>query len=306
MSGVGIGFGIIGFVIGVGYLVGRNGIAGAGAESSLNRIAFFITNPALLFTVLAKADLHVILSPFIFVAFGSAAAAFVIFFMLNFLFFHLSVGEATLGAMSAGYVNANNIGLPVAVYVLGSATYVAPVLLLQLLLFAPIILTVLDLTSSERRSVTRILTQPLRNPMIIASIAGVVVDARQIRLPNAVIEPLLLLGGAAVPLVLLAFGMSLVGTRPLRAQGNRAAIVAATLIKSLAMPSIAFFLARYGFELRGTQLLAAVTLAALPAAQNAYNFASRYGIGMPIARDTVLLTTALSVPVLVMVAFWLS
>jgi predicted permease len=49
-------------------------------------------------------------------------------------------------------------------------------------------------------------------------------------------------------------------------------------------------------------LFASVVLAALPAAQNVYNFASRYEQGVALARDTVLLTTILSVPVLVVVA----
>ena len=47
-------------------------------------------------------------------------------------------------AFASGYVNANNIGLPVAIYVLGSATYPAPVILLQLLVFAPAGLVVLE------------------------------------------------------------------------------------------------------------------------------------------------------------------
>ena len=52
MGGVLIGFAIIGFVILVGYAVERFGIAGADVGRVLNRMAFFIATPALLFTVL--------------------------------------------------------------------------------------------------------------------------------------------------------------------------------------------------------------------------------------------------------------
>jgi len=45
-----------------------------------------------------------------------------------------------------------------------------------------------------------------------------------------------------------------------------------------------------------------VALAALPAAQNVFNYAQRYSRGEIIARDTVLITTIGSIPVLVLVA----
>jgi malonate transporter len=43
-------------------------------------------------------------------------------------------------------------------------------------------------------------------------------------------------------------------------------------------------------------------LAALPSAQNVFNYAQRYDRGEILARDTVLITTVLSVPVLLVVA----
>ena len=53
-------------------------------------------------------------------------------------------------------------------------------------------------------------------------------------------------------------------------------------------------LARFVFHLPARALYAAVVLAALPTAQNIYNFASRYERGEAMARDAVLVTTALS------------
>ena len=185
---------------------------------------------------------------------------------------------------------------------LGSASYVAPVLLLQLIVFAPIALTLLDVTSRGTVSLRSILTQPVRNPMIIASLLGILVDVLDIPVPAAVYQPFELLGGAAVPLVLMAFGMSLYGSRPLQAGHSRAEIATAVALKSVVMPLVAFAVARFAFGLEGHALFAAVALAALPTAQNVYNFAARYERGMPVARDIVLLTTLFAVPVLLVVA----
>jgi predicted permease len=297
-----VGFAIIVFVIVVGYVVARVGVGGPNAGFVLNRIAFFVTNPALLFTVLAKADLHVVFSSFVAIAAIAAIASAVLYVVASRLFFRRPAAETTLGALASGYVNANNIGIPVAVYVLGNASYVAPVLLLQLLIFAPTALTVLDVTSRGSVSVGSILTQPFRNPMIIASVAGVIVALTGVTLPHAVFEPFVLLGGAAVPLVLMAFGMSLRGSKPLRAGSGRTEILIASLLKSVIMPVLAYLVAHFVFGLSGSGLLAAVVLAALPTAQNVYNFSSRYERGETMARDTVLLTTILAIPVLVIIA----
>src|SRR6478736_1195526 len=201
MGGVLTGFGIIAFVILVGYLAGRFGVGGPTAPFVLNRIAFFVTNPALLFVTLAHADLRVVFSSQLVVGAISAVVAGALYLALSRAFFRRPVAETTIGVLGSGYVNANNIGLPVAVYVLGSASFVAPVLLLRLIVFAPVALTVLDISSRGAVSLRSILTQPVRNPMIIASVLGILVDATGLPVPDAVYQPFELLGGAAVPLV---------------------------------------------------------------------------------------------------------
>lgn len=305
MTGVLIGFGIIAFVIVVGYIAGRLGIGGPSAAFVLNRVAFFVTNPALLFTVLAKADLHHVFSASVVVAATSAIVTAGVFVLASRLFFRRSAAETTIGALGSGYVNANNIGLPVAVYVLGNASFVAPVLLLQLIIFAPTALVVLDITSHGRASVRSILLQPVRNPMILASLAGLALDLTGWKVPDAVFQPFELLGGAAVPLVLLAFGMSLRGARPLRAVHERVPIVAASIGKVVFMPLLAWVFASL-LGMHGQDLFAAVALGALPTAQNVFNFASRYQRGEVLARDTVLVTTIAAIPALLVIAWLLA
>ncbi|TFD73306.1 AEC family transporter [Cryobacterium fucosi] len=302
MGGVLVGFSIIGFVILVGYLIERAGIAGAGAGRVLNRVAFFVATPALLFTVLSHADARVLFSSFLLTSLCSVLLGVGVYLLVARLFFHTPVAETVLGAASSSYVNANNIGLPVAIYVLGSARFVAPILLLQLLVLAPVILAVLDVSTSGRMSVRAILTQPLRNPMIIASAAGVLVSVSGLRLPAPVLAPLELLGGAAIPMVLLAFGMSLHGERLLKAGPGRIRVVVAAVIKVAVVPLLAYLFGRFVFALDAAELFGVVTISALPTAQNIYNFAARYDRAVAVTRDTVLVTTLASVPALLLIA----
>ena len=305
MSGVLIGFAIIGVVILIGYVVGRAGVLGEHAPFVLSRIVFFVLSPALLFTVLADADIHQLFSSMLAVSAISAVLACLLFAGVALLVFRRKLPEAIIGSVASGYVNANNIGIPVAVYVLGNTAYSAPVILLQLLVLTPITLTILDITTSGKASFRRIVSRPLTNPLIIGSALGVVVSATGLELPDAVMEPFRIVGAAAVPLVLIAFGMSLHGQKLLAPGSGRRDILLASTIKLAIMPLIAWVFGRFVFGLDHDQLFAAVVLAGLPTAQNIFVYAQRYERGVTIARDTVLMTTVGSVPVLVLVALLL-
>ncbi|NQX16993.1 AEC family transporter [Rathayibacter sp. VKM Ac-2857] len=305
MEGVLTGFAIIGTVIAVGYLIARFGLVPPEGRAVLTRIAFFVTTPALLFTVLARADVTVLFSSFLLVSLITVAIVAVLYLVASRLFFRRPVPETVIGTAASSYVNANNIGLPVAIYVLGDPQWVAPTLLLQLLLLAPTILTVLDVSTSGRASVTGILTQPLRNPMIIASALGLVVSVTGVQLPAPLLEPFSIIGNASIPLVLMAFGMSLRGQRPLEPGPGRIEVAVASLLKMLVMPATAYLLGRFAFALDAEHLFAVTVTAALPTAQNIFNFASRYDRGVAVARDTALVTTVMAVPVLIAVSLLL-
>lgn len=306
MAGVLQGFAVIGVIVLVGYLLGRFDLLGPGAQLVLNRFVFFVAAPCLLFTVIATADTAVLFSPILLVAAISALTVAAVYVLVARLVWRRSLGPLTVGALSSGYVNGNNIGLPVAVYLLGNAAYTAPIILLQLMVLAPTALVILDAATHEgRRSVAGTVLTSLRNPLIIASLVGTVVALAHLRVPAIVLEPLRLLGGASVPLMLSAFGLSLFGARPLAAGEGRVDVLLASFLKAIGMPVVAWIAGALVFHLGPEQLHASVVLAGLPTAQNVLNFASRYGTGIPIARDTGLITTIAAVPVLLVVSLLL-
>ncbi|MFF0166047.1 AEC family transporter [Streptomyces prasinus] len=303
MQGVLSGFAVIAVVIGVGYVIGRRGYLGEQARDVLTRLAFRIASPALLFTLLAEADLSsLVFSGRLLVTALSTAAVAGVFVAVGAVR-RWGVGRTTIGALCSSYVNSGNLGIPIAVYVLGDASLVAPVLLFQLVMVAPVALTVLDLaTSGEKQPLGRRLLTPLRNPVALGSLAGVAVAASGVEIPGPVMDPLILIGNMAVPAVLLAFGISLRGSAPPLRSGERGPVLLAVALKSVGQPVVAWALAVGVFGLRGAQLLDVVVTSALPAAQNLFTYASSYRVGETLAREAVLVSTLLSVPVLVVVA----
>ncbi|KAB2974430.1 AEC family transporter [Streptomyces sp. SS1-1] len=303
MQGVLTGFAVIAVVIAVGYVIGRRGYLGEHGREVLTKLAFHVASPALLFTTLAGTDLSVIFSSRLLVTALSTAAAAGVFVAVAVVR-RWGVGRTTIGALCSSYVNSGNLGIPIAVYVLGDASLVAPVLLFQLVGVTPVALTILDLSNGGAKGgpLSHRLLTPLRNPIALGSLAGVAVSAAGVRVPAPVLDPLTLIGGMSVPAVLLAFGISLCGSTMPGRGPDRLPVFLSVALKSLGQPAAAWALAAGVFGLRGAPLLDVVVTSALPAAQNLYTYASTYGVAERLARDAILLSTVLSVPVLVAVA----
>jgi malonate transporter and related proteins len=302
VQGVLTGFAVIAVVIVVGYVIGRRGHLGEHGREVLTKLAFHVATPALLFTTLAKADLSVIFSSRLLVTAMSTAAAAGVFVAVGAAR-GWGVGRTTIGALCSSYVNSGNLGIPIAVYVLGDASLVAPVLLFQIIAVTPIALTILDLSGTgEKGPLWMRLLTPLRNPIAVCSLAGVAVAATGIRVPDPVWNPLTLIANMSVPAVLLAFGISLCGSTLPGRGGERVPVFLSVALKAVGQPVAAWALATGVFGLHGHQLLDVVVTSALPAAQNLYTYASRYRVAEGLARDAILVSTVLSVPVLVVVA----
>ena len=339
------GLAVFAVVIGVGWLLVRTGAVPRNADAVLTRVCFFAATPALLVCTLADADLGAVTGTGTLVALAAESAAILSAWVLHRLVLHRTTAEATIGALASGYVNAANLGIPVLVLVLGDAAPIAPVLLLQLLVITPAAFAVLD-TVTRRGSPSRLatLTIPLRNPLLLAVVAGAAVNLSGTDLDGAVgghlRETLDTLGRIAVPLMMLALGMSLAASRmraplpdgapaapevpeaapevpeappepdaaapavppePAHDAAGRAALRWAVGWKLLVAPGLAGLLG-LGAGLRGPGLLVPITTAALPTAQNVFMYASRYGVAKPLGRDAVLVTTAGFVPVVLLAA----
>ncbi|MGS2618700.1 AEC family transporter [Micromonospora sp. LZ34] len=301
------GFAALLAVIAVGWVIGRTGTLGADASGVLSRLSYVVATPALLLLTLAEADPAALLSAALVATAGSAVLSALLYTALARWRWRQPPAQLAVGGLASSYVNAGNLGVPISVYVLGDASFVAPVLLFQVLVMAPVGLAVLagSHTSGEAPPRWRLLTQPLRTPVVVGCALGVLVAATGVDLPSLVLEPIELTAALAVPAALLAYGMSLHGA-PRPASGDTAPRVwLAVALKTLAQPALAYALGRWAVGLSGVALLAVTVTSALPTAQNVFVYASSYDRGTLLARDAVLLTTVLSVPVLVGIAMLL-
>ncbi|MEX5303449.1 AEC family transporter [Kocuria sabuli] len=326
MTGVLLGFGVVAVLTATGFataalLPGEARTMRAG----LTPVIYYITNPALMLVLVARTDLGAVLGIYTPIALATAAVAGAFFALLSGVLLRRGAARTAVGAMASSYVNAGNIGLPIALYAVGSAAPVVSVLLAQLLVIAPLYLLVFSwatrpsrrsgpgaatatgTSASEREgaSTLRTVVRSVANPVTIGTAGGAMLSATGVQVPEVLWIPLEMLGEASIPMLLLLFGMSLHGQRPFRNRALVPDVIGGTLIKLTVMPAAAWGIGRFGFGLDGTELLGVVVMAALPTAQNVFLFSSQFRMPANAARDIIFISSFLSFPAILLISLLL-
>ncbi|QOX81131.1 AEC family transporter [Nanchangia anserum] len=299
------GVSVIALLMVCGFVLQRTRALPANSVAALTAVVYWATTPALLFHQLATANVRepcpARSSLLVAAASGTATA----------LLCALAMGIArcgrediVLGTMAGSVTNAVHIGLPIAIYVLGRGEAVAPIVIFQLAFLTPLFFTLAEWVGQARPfSLTSFVHTLVTNPMVIAMVAGVAVGLSGIALPGLIEKSTNMLGQAAPPLVLIAFGASLVGNRLHIEARDARAITISVLAKLVLHPLLAYAIAVL-IGLSHAQVFQVCVMAALPSAQNAFIAAQRSRSGLDVARAVVALTSVASLGVVLVIA-WL-
>lgn len=314
MDGVLLGFGIV-------LVIVLTGLAAAvlvpghvtAMQKGLTPAVYYITNPALMFTLLAETDLGAVVGVYTPIALITAGAGGGIYALVSALALRRRAARTAVGAMASSYVNAGNIGLPIALYAVGSSAPVVAVLLAQLLVIAPVYLAVFawctpgpaEADRATRTPLWRTVAKSIANPVTVATAAGAALSLTGWRLPDVVWIPLEMMATASIAMLLLLFGMSLHGQKPFTERGSTPDLVLGSLVKLAVMPWVAWVTGRFVFGVEGIHLLGVVVMAALPTAQNVFLFSSQFRLPSTLARDIIFVSSFLSLPVIALVALLL-
>ena len=104
----------------------------------------------------------------------------------------------------AMFVNAGNMGLPLALFAFGKAAIPAAVVLffIENTLHFTLGIKIIDRKSS--------IINVLRIPMVVASLVGVAISLVQYNMPELIITPIRMIGEIAIPLMLFSLGVRLI------------------------------------------------------------------------------------------------
>jgi len=286
----------------IGFVLTKKNFLTPEIQKGLNKLAFFLGLSSLIFLKIAESELDLADTWRITVAqivamFISAGVAYVIAKMAKF-------PRPTIGAtIQAGYrSNMFYIGIPILAFVFDGIMPEAekndlfadlflgimPVMICYNIL-AVSVLTIFS-EDNKKPSALNIVFSVVKNPLIIAAVAGGVFAACHIPLPKMCARSLSSLAGLAFPLALLGIGSSL--ARISDFSMVRIAF-AGTFVKLILSPIVCFIVA-YFLGLRGYMLLATVLLTATPTAISSYIMADQMKCNSHLAAVAVAITTLLS------------
>lgn len=285
----------------VGYLLQRSGFPGEAFWPGAERLNYFVLFSALLLASLARAPLD---NP----ALPRLALAVLLTLGIGWLAL-LGLRRwrgwpaARFGAMVQGTLRFNTyLGLAAVASLFGPPGLTLAALMLALLVPAVNLLSVWALSAERGVSVGGLLLPIARNPLILACLGGVLLNLSGIGLPGGSARLFELLAAASLPLGLLCVGAAL---RPRELRGELPALLGNSLARLLAMPLLAFAVAR-GLGLASQETTLLTLFFALPTAPSAYVLTRQLGGDSQLMAGIITLQTllaALSLPlVLILLA----
>lgn len=143
--------------------------------------------------------------------------------------------------------------------------------------------------SNAKLTLTSFLKSIFSNPLIVSCFIGGALNYLEISLPTVMLNSMVLLSAAALPLGLLSVG---VGLHFSNVKEARSELVVSNIIKLIAMPLLMLFLASL-FDVSGLMLFVILVFATMPTATSSYILAKQLG------GDTKLMSSIISVQTIV-------
>ena len=279
-------------VIGLGWVLLRFGLIDSEFLRQTNRLVYYVCLPLLLFYKIATADFS---SNFNAALVGASALAIVAGFLISYAFAWLRhYPPAVIGAFSQGSFRGNiaYVGLAIVLNAYGEAGLTKASMVMGFIVPVLNWFAILALLLPHRGTPG---THPtgdwrralLLNPLILASLAGLVWSFLQLPMPRLLASSLHLATNMTLPLALLAIGGSFT---PQRLRGDLWRAGLATAIKLVIVPLCAAGLLWF-FGLRGMDLGIGVLLAATPTATATYIMADQMGGDAELAGSIIMIST---------------
>ena len=280
-------------VMALGYGTRRLGWLRREEISTINKIAFRIFLPCLLYYNIYCSDLSGSFDPLLMTyAVGGVL-----------LTFGLALGYALLteklperrGVLIQGMFRSNYVimGIPVATALLGADQLGTVSILIAVIvpLFNMLAVVVLEVFRGQKPKPLHILGQIAKNPLVIGSVLGILTLVAGIRLPHILEQTIQSVSAIASPLQLFLLGafFQFSGLKTYRRE-----LVTVAIAKLIVSPGLFLGLgALLGF--RGVAFVSLIGIFASPTAVNSFTMAQQMGGDAELAGDIVVTTSAASI-----------
>jgi len=303
-------------VILAGLLAGRWRILGGEATAALNAFVSYFALPVLFFGTLARTPVRAVLDPNLMLGFSLVVlATFALGMLSTWLAVRGGLARMSLQGIAASWGNVGYMGVPLCLAAFGEPglppAMLAVIVTSIISMVFGVMLIELEVAAGHGPVVTFLNAawNVARNPLPLSIVAGIVWSGLALPLPTPVEKWLDLLGAAASPCALFAIGLFL-SDKPVSDTGpsvrhGLAEAGLATLIKLLVQPLLAAVVLPGFIDLKSVAGQAALVMASLPTAANAFVLAKQFGIQVEQNTASILLSTAFSVVTVSALLVWL-
>ena len=307
-------------VILAGLLAGRWRILGVEATAALNAFVSYFALPVLFFGTLARTPVRVVLDPDLMLGFSLVVlATFALGMLSTWLAVRGGLARMSLQGIAASWGNVGYMGVPLCLAAFGEPglppAMLAVIVTSIISMVFGVMLIELEVAAGPGSLHGPVVTflnaawNVARNPLPLSIVAGIVWSGLALPLPTPIEKWLDLLGAAASPCALFAIGLFL-SDKPVSDTGQSvrhglAEAGLATLIKLLVQPLLAAVVLPWFIDLKSVAGQAALVMASLPTAANAFVLAKQFNIQVEQNTASVLLSTACSVVTVSALLVWL-
>jgi len=280
----------------VGYLAGYFRLLPTGSSKAFSRFVFLIAMPPFIFISLADIPVSDFFNwQYLAVLGGGMLLVYGISFSVARTIFPDSLSAHGLHALTAMFSSTAYIGLPIILVVFGDTGLVPGIIgaVITVAVFMPmtIVLAELDKGRSSHNALRASLAAVARNPLLIATVTGLLASGLDISIPNAVTSFCEILGGAFIPSALFAAGLFISGSS---IKGGAREVSWLIVAKLVLHPIITWWFAYHIFEVDRIWAAIAVFQAALPSGVPVFVLAQHYGVFENRSNAVIVLSTLIS------------
>ncbi len=281
----------------IGYVAGRFRLFNDAASAVLSRFVFVVAMPALIFISLSRVPVEKFFDwAFLGALGGGMLATLCISMLVARVIFPDSLTALGLHGLTAMFSSTGYIGLPLILIMFGDAALVPGILgaVITGTVFFPIAIALAEVDKGDdaRGVFLSPLIAIIKNPILLATVAGLTVSALDIAVPASIAKLCELLGGAYIPCALFSAGLFMVGGS---VKGEAREVGWLVFAKLVLHPIITWWLAYYVFELEGILPVIAVLQAALPCGVPVFVLAQQYATFVARSNAVIVLSTVLSI-----------
>ncbi|PLW77316.1 AEC family transporter [Cohaesibacter celericrescens] len=284
------------FLVGLGLYLRRSELVPENQWAGLDTISYWLFFPALIFNSLFQADLtNVPIDDMAFVLVATIIVMAVLLLSLYPVFrSFFSVDNPSYTSIYQGVLRWNGfmaLAIVQKAYGNDAMALVAVAMASLIPIINIIIIAIMAIFATEKRpSFSTVLGNILKNPFIIASLAGLAFNLLNIPLWGPIVSTIDVTGRAGLACALLSVGA---GLRLRHAFPPVKEVWFACGLRLIGMPAIALFFSVL-FGLKGHALDVVIISTAVPTAMNSYVLAKKMGGNAPLIAAIVALQTPLS------------